>query len=79
MATSELSMENEIVRYVHMLNPRQMKTVLQLVKTFVQEKDDWWDQLSEEQVAAIKLAEQDLDAGKGIPHADVLKKYAKWL
>ncbi len=79
MATSEVSLENEIARYVHMLNPRQMKTVLEVVKTFVQEKDDWWDQLSEEQVAAIKLAEQELDAGKGIPHAEVLEKYAKWL
>jgi len=79
MATSAATIEKEIAQYVHMLNPRQMKTVLNVVKTFAQEKDDWWDQLSQEQVAAIERAEKELDEGKGIAHAEVLKKYSKWL
>ncbi len=79
MATPVAEIEKEIAQYVHMLNPRQMKTVLNVVKTFAQEKEDWWDQLSIDQVAAIQRAEKELDNGKGIAHAEVLKKYSKWL
>lgn len=71
--------ENEIAMYVQQLNMRQKKTVLHVVKTFAEEKKDWWDELSEEQLTAIREAEAELDAGKGIPHKEVLKKLNKWL
>ena len=79
MATQAVTIEKEIAKYVHQLNSRQKKTVLNVVKTFAVEKKDWWDELNEEQLKAIKEAEADLDAGKGIPHEQVLKKYSKWL
>ncbi len=73
------TIEKEIAKYVHQLNSNQKKAVLSVVKTFAIEKKDWWDELSKEQIAAIKEAEAELDAGKGIPHAQVLKKLQKWL
>jgi len=79
MAAKEITIEKEIAKIVHQLSPRQKKTVLTVVKTFAEERRDWWDDLNEEQLTAIKEAEAELDAGKGIPHAQVLKKYSKWL
>jgi predicted transcriptional regulator len=79
MATQAIAIENEIANYVHGLNMRQKKTVLNVVKTFAEEKKDWWDELSAEQLMAIREAEAELDAGKGIPHKEVLKKLSKWL
>ena len=79
MATKAIAIEKEIAKVVHLLSPRQKKTVLTVVKTFAEEKKDWWDELNDEQLAAIKEAEAELDAGKGIPHEQVLKKFSKWL
>lgn len=73
------ALEKEIAKYVHQLNSTQKKAVLSVVKTFAVEKKDWWDELNEEQIAAIKEAEAELDAGKGIPHEQVMKKLRKWL
>ena len=79
MATVAIVLENEIAQYVRQLTTRQKKTVLNVVKTFAQEKKDWWDELSNEQLSAIRESEAELDAGKGIPHKEVLKKLSKWL
>ena len=77
MATPAI--EKEIAKYVHQLSPHQKETVLNVVKTFADDRKDWWDDLNEEQLSAIKEAEDELDAGKGIPHKQVLKKLNKWL
>ena len=79
MATQAITIENEIAKYVHQLNARQKKTILNVVKTFADEKKDWLDELSAEQLTAIREAEAELDSGKGIPHKEVLKKLSKWL
>jgi predicted transcriptional regulator len=79
MATNAIAIEKEIAKVVHRLSPQQKKTMLIVAKTFAEEKKDWWDDLNEEQLAAIKEAEAELDAGKGIPHEQVLKRYSKWL
>jgi predicted transcriptional regulator len=79
MAAKAIAIEDEIAKTIHKLNPRQKKTVLTIVKSFAEEKKDWWDELNDEQITAIKEAEDELDAGKGIPHEQVLKKLSKWL
>ncbi len=79
MVVKETAIEKEIAKFVHVLTPRQKKTVLNVVKTFAEEKKDWWDELSTEQIAAMKEAELELEAGKGVPHEQVMKKYKKWL
>jgi len=71
--------DKEITKYLHLLNNKQKKTVLNVVKTFAEEQKDWWDELSDEQRKHIAEAEAELDAGKGMPHEQVMKKYKKWL
>ena len=40
---------------------------------------DWWDTVSDTEKAAIQKGVQQLDAGQGIPHEEVMKKVAKKL
>ena len=41
-------------------------------------EDDWWADLPKDVQESIDKAIAELDAGKGIPHEIVMKKYKKW-
>jgi predicted transcriptional regulator len=73
------SIEKEITEYLAILNPRQKRTVLSVVKSFAEGQKDWWDEISEEQQKAIDEALVEMKAGKLTPHEEVMKKYSKWL
>ena len=72
------SVDEDINQYWQLLNPRQKKTVLTVVKTFAKEKKDWWDELTKSQQSAIDESIAEVNAGKLTSHADVMKKYSKW-
>ena len=69
----------EINQYLEHLNDRHQKAVLTIVKTFAQEEEDWWDEISQEQQQAIDKSLEEMKAGKLTPHDEVMKKYKKWL
>ena len=54
------------------------------IPTYVQsllmenENGDWMDELPSSAINEIDKALNDLDAGKGIPHAEIAKKYPQW-
>ena len=73
------NLDKEISQYLPHLNLKQKKTVLTVVKTFMQEQQDWWDEISEEQQKAIDKALVEAEQGKLTPHSEVMKKYKKWL
>jgi predicted transcriptional regulator len=73
------SLEKEIAQYLPRLNVKQKRTVLTVVKTFMEYQQDWWDEISEEQQKAIDKALAEMKAGKLTPHDEVMKKYKKWL
>jgi len=72
------SLDKEIAQYLPQLNVKQKRTVLTVVKTFMEEQKDWWDEISQEQQQAIDQSLTQLKAGKTTPHEDVVKKYRKW-
>jgi predicted transcriptional regulator len=41
--------------------------------------NDWWNEINSEHKKAIDKGLKQLEAGKGITHKDVMKKYSKWL
>lgn len=45
----------------------------------MEEQNDWWDEIGEEQQKAIDKALVEMKAGKLTPHDEVMKKYKKWL
>ena len=73
------ALDKEITNYLPHLNNKQKKTVLTVVKTFMDEQKDWWDEISEEQQKAIDKSLAEMKAGKLTPHDEVIKKYKKWL
>ena len=74
-----ISLDKEITQYLPQLNVKQKRTVLTVVKTFMEEQRDWWDEISVEQQHAIDKALAEMKAGKMTPHDEVMKKYKKWL
>jgi predicted transcriptional regulator len=73
------ALDNEINQYLPQLNVKQKRTVLTVVKTFMEDQQDWWDEIGEEQQKAIDKALAEMKAGKLTPHDEVMKKYKKWL
>ena len=72
-------LDEEIIQHLPQLNERQKKAVLTVVKTFAVEQKDWWDEISDEQKAAIDRSLVEMNEGKLTPHDDVMVKYQKWM
>jgi hypothetical protein len=79
MKTSIAEIDKEINQYLVNLDVQQKKTVLTVVKTFAREKKDWWDVISKEQQQATDESILQMNSGKVIAHADVMKKYKRWI
>lgn len=73
------SLDKEITQFLPQLNIKQKRTVLTVVKTFMEEQQDWWDGINDEQQKAIDKSLAEMKAGKLTPHDEVMKKYKKWL
>lgn len=71
--------DKEITQYLTHLNTRQKQAVLGVVKTFAAERQDWWDEMSEEQKQSIDKSLAEMKAGKLTSHNEVMKKYKKWM
>jgi hypothetical protein len=72
MTVSDLKVD--ILKYV---SDAEDKTFLQAVLEYIQSlrKDaDWWDDLTEDEIASVELGERQLNAGEGIPHEAVREK-----
>lgn len=76
MKTAE-TIDKEIFNYLPRLNIKQKQTVLKVVKTFMEEQQDWWDEIGEEQQRAVDKSLAEMRAGKLTPHDEVMKKYRK--
>jgi predicted transcriptional regulator len=77
MATQ--SLDKEISAHLALLNDKQKKTVLTVVKDLAAAKQDWWDEIGTAQQQAIDKALGEMKSGKLTPHDTVMKKYKKWL
>ncbi|MBN8720295.1 MAG: hypothetical protein J0H85_12670 [Sediminibacterium magnilacihabitans] len=77
MSSVAKSIDQEITRYLPRLNERQKKTILTVVKSFMDEQKDWWDEIGEEQQHAIDKSLAEMKAGKMTPHDEVMKKYRR--
>lgn len=50
---------------------------LQQVEAISRADGDWWDELGEEEKAAVLEAKEELRTGNGTPHEEVMEKYKK--
>ena len=79
LMTAGKTMDQEITNYLPHLSNIQKQAVLNVIKTFAAEQQDWWNKISEEQQLGIDKALAEMKAGKLTTHEEVLKKYKKWV
>jgi predicted transcriptional regulator len=48
---------------------------LKIVKDSISGKQDWWNDLTEQQKLGIQRGLKDIDEGRIVSHSDVKKKY----
>ena len=68
----------DIIKWVTTLKDETSIERLKMLKNS-RLKQDWWDQISDEEMNAIDQGLTDIGAGKLKPHEEVKKHYEKWL
>jgi predicted transcriptional regulator len=70
------TIHKEVNRYIDKADETTTKSAHALLVE--KETSDWMDELPTNTINEIDKALNDLDAGKGIPHAEIAKKYPQW-
>ena len=73
-----LQVRNNLKKYIDVADEDAIKRI----NSFIQidkEQNDEFDDLKDEQERMLNEAIEESDKGLGIPHDEVMKKYAKWL
>lgn len=73
-----LQVRNNLKKYIDVADEDAIKRI----NSFIQidkEQNDEFDDLTVEQERMLNEAIEESDKGLGIPHDEVMKKYAKWL
>ncbi len=73
-----LQVRNNLKKYIDVADEDAIKRI----NSFIQidkEQNDEFDDLTDEQERMLNEAIEEADKGLGIPHDEVMKKYAKWL
>lgn len=68
----------EIIKWVTGLKDRDAIEKLRMLKNSPN-KLDWWNEITDEEKAAIDKGIEDIKAGRVKPHKEAKKLYAKWL
>lgn len=44
-----------------------------------EQENEWWNTISEKERQAIETGLADIEAGRTIPHSEMMKRYEQWL
>jgi len=66
----------EVKKYIDQADDRIVKIIHTILET--DQATDWWDEISDGERTSINRGLRQLEEGKGIPHEQVVKQYAKW-
>ena len=64
-----------LIEWLIQLEDDEMINYLKVVKESENGRDDWWDDLTDEQKTGIERGLKDIDEGKIIPHKEVKQRY----
>ncbi len=81
MRTKELNVEKEKLEIIKWVTGLKDKTAIERLRKLKAnpKKTDWWDEIAEEEKAAINKGLEDIKAGRVKPHREAKKLYEKWL
>jgi hypothetical protein len=70
-------LRSQVKEFVNTASEKELELMYRFFD--VENKDDWWNEITEDQKKSINKGLAQLDRGEGITHKDVMKKYGKWL
>lgn len=70
------SLKLELIKWLSALEDKQILQSLFFFKD-IQQKTDWWDELTEDQLVEINKGIEDIKQGRTIPSKDIWKKYGR--
>jgi len=71
----EETIKLELIEWLTRLNDIETLQYLKVVKESRLSNQDWWDDLTEQQIRGIQRGLQDIDKGRVVAHEDVKRKY----
>jgi len=78
METQDIkTIRKEVKEYITHADDRMVRAIHAMLEA--DQSGDWWDEISEAQKASIERGLKDMEAGRTIPHAEMVKFYSKWL
>ncbi|MCU0418526.1 MAG: hypothetical protein MUC38_02620 [Cyclobacteriaceae bacterium] len=81
MRTKDLNVEKEKLEIIKWVTGLNDNTAIERLKMLREKpkKTDWWDEITDEERAAIDKGLEDIKAGRVKPHREAKKLYEKWL
>ena len=70
-------LRSQVKEFVNTASEKELELMYRFFD--VENKDDWWNEITEDQKKMVNKGLAQLNKGEGVPHKDVMKKYAKWL
>ncbi|MFO7447910.1 MAG: hypothetical protein R6W90_16220 [Ignavibacteriaceae bacterium] len=76
-----MNLETEKLKLIEWIAGLNDDSTIEKIKTLKDHhnQSDWWNEISEEEKAAIEKGLEDIKQGRVTPHEEMKKKYAKWL
>ena len=65
----------ELIEWLTKLKDIEILNYLKVVKESTTSKNDWWNDLTEQQIQGIQRGLKDIDEGRVVSHNVVKKKY----
>lgn len=81
MRTKDLNVEKEKLEIIKWVTGLKDNTAIERLKMLREKskKADWWNEITDEEKAAIDKGLEDIKAGRVKPHKEARKLYEKWL
>lgn len=81
MGTKSLNVEKEKLEIIKWVTGLKDNTAIERLKVLREgpKKEDWWNEITNEEKAAIDKGLEDIKAGRVKPHREAKKLYEKWL
>jgi len=70
-------LKKQVKKFIENASEKDLKLIYNLFE--INKKEDWWDEISKDHQKQIKQAIAEADRGNTIPHAEMVKRYRKWL
>jgi hypothetical protein len=69
--------KHKLIEWLASINDQNLIEKIKLFRDNLTDNTDWWETISQSEKDSIDRGLKDIEAGRVIPHHDVMKKYGK--